>query len=614
MNILSLHEASLNLADKNILNKASWQIHEHDKIALLGRNGAGKSTILSLLAGTIELDSGKIQRKSGLSVHGLLQAVPDAHEETVYDFLVQALGPAGAVLSRYRKLRFASDDLAASACQIELDALQLWDYLPQIESMAQHLSIDPDRLMKDLSGGMKRRVLLAASLIAAPDLLLLDEPTNHLDLTAIQWLESYLKTKIKTYIVVTHDRAFMQEVATEIVELDRGALSFYRGSYVKYLEVRESSKMAALKEDALFDKNLAAEELWLRSGIKARRTRNEGRVRALKAMRNAAAERRKELGQINWQSINTSRSGQLVLEATALNYSIGQKKIIKDFSFLMTKGDKVGILGPNGCGKTTLLRLILSELKPDSGQLRMGTSLSVVYFDQLRQQLDESKTIFANLGAGGEFLNINGKEKHVATYLQDFLFSPKQFHQPVSILSGGERSRLILAKLLANPVNLLIMDEPTNDLDMDTLDLLESILVDYTGSLLLVTHDRSFINHVVTSLLVFEADGSFHEFFGDYDDYKNWQESKEEKIIADKIEPKRTIRKRSHQSLPAITVLTKEIENLEKKIATLHEVMADLKFYERTQEAQSSLIKELKAYEEELVALYDRWTILETQK
>lgn len=615
MSIISLNNVTLNLAGNRLLDQADWQIQPQDRIALVGRNGAGKSSLLRLLQGELVPDSGQIQQLNGLRVAGLMQEVPiEDNNQTVYHFLVKGLGEVGDVLAQFHQLSMTNNDLAALArCQQQMDNLHAWDILPRVEMMASRLGLDSNAEMSRLSGGMKRRALLAAALIAAPDLLLLDEPTNHLDVNAIEWLESYLKSYSGSLLVVTHDREFLGQVANRIVEIDRGKLYCHDCDYETYLDRREAMRLSEQKHNDLFDKRLAEEEAWIRTGIKARRTRNEGRVRALKAMREQYKARREQLGKVQSLALDISRSGSLVIEAKNLNYSIADKILLKDFSFLLTRGDKVGIIGPNGCGKTTLVRLLLGELIPNSGSVRHGTALDVAYFDQLRRKLDEEQTVMANVADGADYVTINGKQKHVASYLREFLFPPERFNQAVATLSGGERNRLLLAKLFAKPVNLLVMDEPTNDLDIETLELLETMLMEYSGTLILISHDRAFINQVVTSVLVHEGEGIFNEYVGGYEDYRNQKKQQREQTAPAKPAAKRpgNSAKLSFNEQRELAQLPQKIEVLEQKIAALQLAMTEPGFYQQEAQAISSHNQQLAKDEEELAELYLRWEALE---
>ncbi|WP_133135765.1 ATP-binding cassette domain-containing protein [Legionella rowbothamii] len=618
MSIISLHDVSLNIAGNQLLDKADWQIQPQDRVALVGRNGAGKSTLLKLLQGDIIPDSGQIHQLSGLRVAGLTQEVPITGDDSVYHFLVKSLGEVGEVLSQFNELSQQGDMEKLARVQQRMDNLHAWDKLPQIETMASRLGITTKERMNNLSGGMKRRVLLGAALIASPDLLLLDEPTNHLDIEAIEWLEAYLKSFKGAVLLVTHDREFLSQVSNRIVEIDRGKLHQHDCDYETYLDRRETIRQSEQKQNELFDKKLAEEEVWIRTGIKARRTRNEGRVRALKALREEYKARRNQVGKVKTIALDVNRSGSVVIEASNVNYSLGQKKLLENFSLLLTRGDKLGVIGPNGCGKTTLVRLLLGELQPDSGEIKQGTSLNVAYFDQLRRQLQEDKTVMYNVGEGADYVTINGKQKHVASYLRDFLFSAERFNQPVSVLSGGERNRLLLAKLFAKPVNFLVMDEPTNDLDIETLELLEDMLADYPGTLILISHDRAFINQVVTSVLVYEEAGQFSEFVGGYDDYKmhkkQQQQQQRERDTADKnpvVKRSPSTNKLSFNEQRELSQLPQKIEQLEKKISELQLQMADPKFYQQDASAIAKINQSLAEDEAVLMEHYARWEALE---
>ena len=614
MNILSFNAVSLIMAGRYLLDQADLHIESQDRIALVGRNGAGKSTLLKLLQGELVKDSGQINKLSGLRIAGLAQEVPDMVNQWVYQILVQGLGEVGKVIADFYHLSKQQEIAVLGDCQQQMDNLHAWDLLPQIDSMASKLGINIHDKMANLSGGMRRRVLLAAALLSSPDLLLLDEPTNHLDIESIEWLESYLNSYRGSVVVVTHDRTFLSQVAKRIIEIDRGKLHAHECDYATYLERRETILLSEQRQNALFDKKLAEEEAWIRTGIKARRTRNEGRVRALKTMREEYKARRKQLGTVKTLTLDVQQSGFVVLEAEKVNYTIDKTHLIRDFSLLLTRGDKLGIIGPNGCGKTTLVRLLLGELQANSGRIKQGTSLSVAYFDQLRKQLNEGQTVLFNVADGADYVTINGKQKHVASYLKEFLFAPERFNEPVSSLSGGERNRLLLAKLLAKPVNLLVMDEPTNDLDMETLELLEQLLVDYSGSLILISHDREFINHVVTSVLIYEGNGQFSEFVGGYDDYKAYKKQNKDKIakhVTAVKPPQTSANKLSFKDKRELEQLPKKIEALEQEIHRLQLAMAESSFYQQEPQVIADFNQKLAQEEAQLAEYYARWEMLE---
>lgn len=625
MTVLSCEQLSLKIANILILDNINWQISAKERIGLVGRNGAGKSSVLKMLQGLIVPDNGVIKRQQGLQVAGLAQDVPYQEQASVFATLVQSLGEVGRILIQLREETQQENYTGIAACHQRLDDLHAWDCLPRIEMLASHLDLPLDADLCTLSGGLKRRVLLASAILTQPDVLLLDEPTNHLDLPAIEWLESYLSTYSGAVILVTHDREFLTKIVTKIVDLDRGKLQIYDCSYANFLERREEFREAERREDALFDKRLAEEERWIRTGIKARRTRNEGRVRALKAMREAYQQRRQEQGCVKDWKWDVQRSGSLVIQAQHLGYTppalegrTGERALIQDFSLDLFRGEKLGIIGPNGCGKTTLIRLLLGDLVPDSGQVRLGTNLSIAYFDQLRRQLDPSLSVMANVADGSDHVTIHGQTKHVATYLQDFLFAPACFNQPVSALSGGECNRLLLAKLFAKPANLLVLDEPTNDLDIETLELLEHLLVRFSGTVIVISHDRAFINQVVTNILVYEEDQRFHNYLGGYDSYQAYRLTQTKPVT--KVTTVRTPvpiasapadRKLSYQEQRELSKLPKQIENMEYNIAQLQQEFGAAEFYQQSADKIADFQKNLAQKEKELADLYRRWEELE---
>lgn len=614
MSLLSLNQISLKLANTVILDQVTWHVQPRTRIALVGRNGAGKSTFLKLLQGQITPDTGVIHKQTGLRIAGLMQDVPDGINETVYHFLVKQLGTLGELLANYHDATVANHTERMATCQAQIDTQNAWDILHQIDSMAEHLKLPLNTPIKKLSGGMRRRALLGAALLAKSDILLLDEPTNHLDINTIEWLEKYLKNYPGALLVVTHDRTFLNRIASTILEIDRGQAYQHDCNYETYLDRQEAIRTTELTHHKLFDKRLKEEEAWLRQGIKARRTRNEGRVRQLKAMREAYKNRRVQTGRVKSRTLEVAQSGKLVLEAQHLDYQVSEKYLVKDFSCTLMRGDKIGIIGPNGCGKTTLVRLLLGQLKPTSGTIRLGTHLDIAYFDQLRETLDEQQTVMENVADGADFVTINGQNKHVASYLRDFLFTPERFNQPVFSLSGGERNRLLLARLFANPVNLLVMDEPTNDLDIETLELLESMLIDYPGTLLLISHDRAFLDQVVSSILVFEGAGRIYEHMGSYEDYLNHQQNKPSvspKIK--KIQPTPTESQLNPKEQRELKQLPKTIEKLEAQISALHLEMGTADFYAQDADTIAVFTEKLNTYEEKLNAAYTRWENLENK-
>ncbi len=526
MSLLTLRDVSLQFSGPALLDKVNLQIDDRERVALIGRNGMGKSTLLKIIAGLHAADEGEIQ--SGTSkISYLSQEVPRDLHGTIFDLVAGGLEEQADLVRRYHHATLAvvedpseANFDALSRAQQQLEAADGWQLEQQIETVLSRLSLDADLLFETLSGGLRRRALLARELVKSPDLLILDEPTNHLDIESIAWLEQFLLNWSGALLFVTHDRAFMQRLATRILELDRGQLTDWPGNYQNYLRRREERANAEALENARFDKKLSQEEVWIRQGIKARRTRNEGRVRALEAMRKAYGERRVKQGTAKIQLQEAERSGKLVVDAEDVTYGWNEQPVIRRFSTRIMRGDKIGIIGPNGVGKSTLLNLLLGKLTPTSGSIRLGSQLEVAYFDQLRAALDLEKSVRDNVSGGSDKVEVNGKSRHVISYLQDFLFDPGRAMQPVNALSGGERNRLLLARLFTRPANLLVLDEPTNDLDIETLELLEELLVDYQGTVLLVSHDREFLDNVVTSTLVFEGDGRVNAYVGGYADWQ----------------------------------------------------------------------------------------------
>jgi ATP-binding cassette subfamily F protein uup len=623
MPLLTFRHVSLGYGSAPLLDDVSFGIERGERLCLVGRNGAGKSTLLRLVAGEILPDDGEIVRAQGLKIAALAQEVPQAQTGNVFQVVAGGLGAAGALLERYHRLAhdIAGGDATRLAelerCQHEIEAANGWVLNQRVEETLSRLDLAgvADTDLADLSGGLKRRVMLARALVAGPDLLLLDEPTNHLDIEAILWLEEFLLDFPGTLLFITHDRAFLQRLATRIVELDRGRLFDFPGDYAKYLGRKQALLAAEDTANALFDKKLAQEEAWIRKGIEARRTRNEGRVRALKKLREEYAARRVRTGSARLNVQEAERSGRIVVEAENVSFEYDGRPVIRGLTTTILRGDKVGIIGPNGCGKTTLLRLLLGELSPTSGRMRHGKNLEVAYFDQYRAALEEEKTVQENVGQGRDVLTINGQPRHVIGYLQDFLFTPDRARQPVKALSGGERNRLLLARLFTRPANLLVLDEPTNDLDADTLDLLEELLVDYAGTVLLVSHDRAFLNNVVTGTLAFEGDATFREYVGGYSDWLRQRPSRAQpgpQTKPDKPEPAREQPKKlSYKESRELDALPQTIEKLEKERDLLHAQMGAPAFYQQEKSAIAKAQVRLAELDAALAAANARWEELE---
>jgi len=629
MALLTLRNIQLGFGGPALLDHVEFSIERGERICLVGRNGTGKSTLMKLISGDVTADDGHLVLQKGARVTRLTQEVPHGLEGSVFEVVAGGLGKLGDLVKRYHNVSYELahdysdkllDDLAK--VQHELEAADGWLSEQRVETVISKLSLDADIAFGSLSGGLKRRVLLARALVQEPDLLLLDEPTNHLDIESIDWLEEFLLGYGGTLLFITHDRTFLRKLATRIFELDRGQLTDWPGDYENFLRRKEEMLNAEEKANARFDKKLAQEEVWIRQGIKARRTRNEGRVRALKSLRQERSERRNLTGKVAMKLQDADRSGKLVLEAEHLSYSWGDQSIIKDFSTTIMRGDRIGLIGPNGSGKTTLLNLLLGKLQPDEGEVQFGTKLEVAYFDQLRATLDEEKSVRDNVADGSDKVEVNGYSKHVISYLQDFLFAPDRVRQPVKALSGGERNRLLLAKLFTRPANMLVMDEPTNDLDMETLELLEELLLEFKGTLLLVSHDRAFLDNVVTSTLVLEGGGRVAEYVGGYEDWIRQRrvtqvtQPAKKKLAAgtpvDAEPDKVTAKKLSYKDQRDLDALPARIDALEREVTAIQQTLADPALYQGDPAAVSKITDQLQKVEAELEVAYGRWDELES--
>lgn len=630
MPLISLQNISVGFGGPLLLEGIDFQIEPGERVCLVGRNGTGKSTIMRVITGEVRPDRGMVVAQQGLRTTILTQEVPKHISGSVFDVVSEAFGEQGKLLAAYHHVnaRLAHDHSEKLMAELEdvqhrFEASGGWQMQQKVDEILTRLQLPEDAEFMELSGGLKRRVLLAKALAGEPDLLLLDEPTNHLDIEAIAWLEEFLLTFGGTLLFVTHDRALLQKLATRIVDLDRGRLTSWPGSYRAYLELKQAALDAESVENAKFDKKLAAEEVWIRQGVKARRTRNEGRVRALKDLRRTRSERREKIGTANIQVQEAERTGKLVVEAQGVSFGYADRPIINGLSTTIIRGDKIGIIGPNGSGKTTLLKVLLGDLKPQQGKMKQGTNLEVAYLDQHRAQLDDQKTVQDNVAYGSDHVTINGNRRHVIGYLQDFLFSPARARSPVKVLSGGERNRLLLAKLFTQPSNVLVLDEPTNDLDIETLDLLEELLMDYVGTVLLVSHDRAFINNVVTSTLVFEGDGRVSEYVGGYDDWlrQSRQRTDAPPVTAKAAERKAAAvpqrekqRKLSFNEQKELDELPKRIETLDAEQQRIIATMADPAFYRESGNKVASTTSRLANVEKELAEAYKRWDELEAVK
>ena len=625
MAYITLRDVQLAFGGPALLDGASFSLERGERVCLIGRNGEGKSTLLKLIEGSLLPDSGEVSLQNGITIWMLAQDVP-MDPGKVADIVADGAGEASEVLRAYHAASDACVLGDMDACdrmgnlQHKMDQLDGWALETKVNSILSKMGLDPDADLADLSGGRKRRVLLARALLTQPDVLLLDEPTNHLDVESIEWLEKFLLDQNNlTLLFISHDRSFVDSIATRIVELDRGTLRSYEGNYSRYLELKAMQMEAEEKQNALFDKKLAEEEVWIRQGIKARRTRNEGRVRALKDLREESRARRSQQGKVSMATQDANRSGKLVFDIEHLSVAFGnQEPIIKDFSALVLRGDRIGLVGDNGVGKTTLIKAILGELE-HGGTVKTGTQLEVAYFDQLRNALDLEKSVKDNVSEGSDFVDVNGGRRHIYSYLQDFLFSPERARTPVKALSGGERNRILLAKLLLKPSNLIVMDEPTNDLDMVTLELLEEMLGGYKGTLLLISHDRAFMDNVVTSTWVFDGKGHIDEYVGGYQDYLEQrpdqtavdQKSDVKKALAkaEAATPKKA--KLSYKDQRALEQLPAEMEALEKEQAEINAKLADGTLFVSNNDQAMKLSARLAAIDEQLLEKLERWETLE---
>ena len=639
MALLNLSNAYLGFGDFPLLDHTELHIEPNERVCLVGRNGAGKSTLMKVLAGEVQLDDGKLIFEKDIIVTRLEQDPPRHIQETVFEYVAEGIAHLSDLLKQYhhisqQMLTNYSDELLAKLSQVQaqLEHNNGWQFENRIQDTLKLLELDPDKKLCELSGGWVRRAALARALVADPDILLLDEPTNHLDVEAITWLEDLLLNFKGSIIFISHDRSFIRKMATRIVDLDRGKLVSYPGNYDLYLETKAEDLRVEALQNELFDKKLAQEEVWIRQGIKARRTRNEGRVRALKKLREERRNRREVQGKAKIQLDTTARSGKIVFEIEHASYEVEGRTLLKDFSATIQRGDKIALVGPNGCGKTTFIKLLLGELQPTSGTIRCGTKLDVAYFDQYRAELDLEKTVMDNVADGKQDIEVNGVKRHVLGYLQDFLFPPKRAMTPVKALSGGERNRLLLAKLLLKPNNLLILDEPTNDLDVETLELLEELLADYQGTLLIVSHDRQFIDNTVEECFFFEGNGVLNQYIGGYFDARQQQENyhasqavqlqnqkKNEPLLSEpakqekpKAETKKV--KLSYKEQRELEELPAKMEALEADIEALQTEVNSADFFSKEIAYTQEKLQALAEKEAELEQAFERWEMLENIK
>ena len=635
MALLTINNGSLAFGDHPLLDKADFALQENERVCLVGRNGAGKSTLMKVIAGDVLMDDGKLTITQDVVVSRLEQDPPRNEEGTVFDYVSGGLAEVGEFLKEYHDIL----DLIAvdpsekninklSRVQEKLDHLNAWRFEDRINNVLESLKLDAHTKLTDLSGGWQRKAALARALVRDPDVLLLDEPTNHLDVTTIEWLENFLKDFRGSIIFISHDRAFIKSMATRIIDLDRGQLASFPGNYDQYLVDKEEMLRVQEMQNAEFDKKLAQEEVWIRQGIKARRTRNEGRVRALKALREERSNRREVQGKAVIQIDDASRSGKIVFEAENLHYAIDGKQIVSDFSFNIMRGDRIALIGANGCGKSTLLKLLLGNLEADSGRLHCGTKLEVAYFDQYREILDPEKSVIDNLADGKQEVTVNGKPRHALSYLQDFLFAPHRARTPVKALSGGEKNRLLLARIFLKPNNLLILDEPTNDLDIETLELLEDLLANYQGTLLLVSHDRQFVDNTVMTSWIFEGNGKIEEFVGGYHDAQQQRSQVLKSRTPEKPAKAKPVVEASLKSAPVtakskklsyklqreLETLPAQLEQLEEEIEQMQQTVNSSDFFAQPVEQTQTVLDKLAALEQELEIAFERWEELEAMQ
>ena len=630
MSLLRLDNVSLNFGTHILLDEVDFQIAKGQRIALLGRNGAGKTTLMKVIAGTTQPDSGDRWLRPGTSVAWLEQSLPEAGSETVYDVVAEGLSNVGKLLKRYHQLTSLGN--AASFAEMEQIQAKLelndgWNLSTRVDAVIDRLQLPAGEMMSNLSGGWRKRVALAKALVKEPELLLLDEPTNHLDIPAIEWLEQALQNFKGAMLLVTHDRHFLKKVANDIAEIDRGKLFQFAGTYERFLRFRKEQLAAEESANKLLDRKLAEEEIWIRQGIKARRTRNEGRVRALESMREERRQRPNQQGKASFEASQGQRSGKLVADLTEVSRRFGTKEIIKNLSTTVMRGDRIGLIGVNGTGKSTLLKLLLGDLEPSEGIVKLGTKLEIAYFDQLREDLNLEKDLIDNVCGGQEFIEINGKQKHAITYLNDFLFTPDRVRTPAGALSGGEQNRAILAKLFSQPANVLVLDEPTNDLDIETLELLEEILVSFKGTVLVVSHDRQFMDNTVTSVMVFTGNGRVETYVGGYTDWisgggsltriqdQEQSTSKKNGTVEKHPPPKKKAERRNdYKKKKELERVMRQIDKLEIQAHKLEAEMAKEGFYDKGQSRVDTVLKQVAYNRSELADAYAAWEALEQQE